>query len=178
MPLESVTERNPEGGPILEAEEQIKHTEQNTALYFGELSKGNGNLYITTKHVIWLSVEDANLGYSMDYYHILIHAVSTDTSSFPFPCIYSQLSSDDEEYNECRFVPGNHSLDSVNLIYNAMCEGAALNPDPEEEGEGDFFYNENEVEGDDMDGVTDEVDNLTMDDRFEDNMDEDEGQGS
>jgi len=31
-------------------------------------------------------------------------------------------------------------------VYKAFCDGAILNPDLEEEGEGEFIYNEEEVE--------------------------------
>ena len=79
----------------------------------------------------------------MDYYCIELHAICSDTSTFPESCLYCQLST--EEPSEARFVPQDSS--HLNTIYSALCEGAELHPDPEEEGEGDFMFNENEVFG-------------------------------
>jgi len=104
MPLLQVSQRQPDGSPVLEEGENVIRSEPNVALFFDvERSEGVGSLFITSKHVIWLSAEDQAKGFSMDYYFISIHALSTDTSSFPHSCIYCQLES--EETPEARLVP-------------------------------------------------------------------------
>jgi hypothetical protein len=151
MPLIAIREREPDGKPILGEDEVIQKYWSPSAvrLYVGEDAgtnglgpgEGVGSLYITNKHVIWLSDEDIQKGISIDFPYITLHAVCRDTNLFPLPCIYCQL--DSEELRELRFVP----IDSSNLyeIYQAFCEGAALNPDLEQEGEGDFVFNPEEV---------------------------------
>ena len=84
-----------------------------------------------------------------DYHAISMHAISRDaTTGFP-PCIYCQIDSSDIEdgYFEARFTPQDLtacmpsslynpqlvSLLGVNLvenIFDAMSEGAQMNPDP------------------------------------------------
>jgi nucleotide-sensitive chloride channel 1A len=111
---------------------------------------------------------------ALGYPQIVMHAISRD----PKPCIYLQLEDDNEgdfigaadgaqalateadeeeeeeegEVNpEIRIVPSDPA--SVEEIFKALCECAALNPDPEEEGEGDFYFDEGEV----MKGLDDET---------------------
>jgi hypothetical protein len=103
MPLLTVSERRPDGSPVLDEGESVIQETQNVALFFDTTQmEGVGTLFITSKHVIWLSAGDASKGYSMDYYFISLHALSTDTTTFPHPCIYCQLES--ETIPEARFV--------------------------------------------------------------------------
>ena len=98
MPLESFTSVDAAGRPQLEVDEQVSFTADNTQLFLrADKSEGQGTLFVTTKHLIWLSL-DHSVGYRMDYPYVLLHAVSRDTSSFPHPCLYAQL--DDEVAEE------------------------------------------------------------------------------
>jgi len=55
------------------------------------------------------------------------------------------VSEDEEALRELFLAPSDpNSLDEV---FKAFCKGASLNPDPTDEDEGDFFYNEAEVGG-------------------------------
>ncbi len=142
MPLVTITSRNADGSPVLKEGEQVLHSQPNVTLYFNpQKSEGNGTVYVTTMYVsfsyvcnylthcrnaIWLSSEDNNKGYSLDFPFISLHAVSRDTTHFPHQCLYCQLDvevpeeDDDEDeegmsdkpqngtaqvYSEARFVP-------------------------------------------------------------------------
>lgn len=162
MPLEKLSERNSDGSPILEDGEQIHYSQPQINFYFAvDDNQGLGTLFITNKRVIWLH-QNEKKGYSIDFYHLMCHAISREpTTHFSHSCIYCQLDIDDPNYFEARFVPEGtnsffdfseikltlSSLDSSSLtnIYEALCECAALNPDPVEEDEGEFFFNEDEV---------------------------------
>eukprot|EP00455_Lapot_gusevi_P047625 TRINITY_DN6467_c0_g1_i2.p1 TRINITY_DN6467_c0_g1~~TRINITY_DN6467_c0_g1_i2.p1 ORF type:complete len:203 (-),score=63.00 TRINITY_DN6467_c0_g1_i2:44-622(-) len=103
-----------------------------------------GDLFITSRQVIWLSSQDASKGFALDFPSISIHAVCRDPDSYPLPCIYCQLDlGDEEEINEVRFVPSD--AETLDILFHSFSEGASLNPDPEDEGAGDFYYNADEV---------------------------------
>jgi nucleotide-sensitive chloride channel 1A len=88
----------------------------------------------------------------------MCHALSRETGSLSQkPCIYAQMGksycwssivicvdNDDEETCEARFIP--EDSDKVEAIYTAFSECAAMNPDPIEEDEGNFFYNADEMD--------------------------------
>lgn len=71
-------------------------------------SLGQGVLYITSRRVIWLPSTasaavnesgDASMrhdGIDCDVQYILLHAISTDPTAFPKPCIYCQLDYSDD----------------------------------------------------------------------------------
>jgi hypothetical protein len=70
-------------------------------------------------------------------------------------------------------------------VYQGFCDGAILNPDLEEEGEGDFIYNEEEVErglhsenhveyASNMEGITNENGQFADDDDDEEEEDEED----
>ena len=111
---------------------------------------------------------------ALSYPQIVMHAISRD----PKPCIYLQLDDDNEggfigaadgaqalaseaddveeekkeEVNpEVRIVPSDPSI--VEEMFKALCECAALNPDPQEDNEGDFYFDEGEV----MNGLDEET---------------------
>ena len=53
---------------------------------------GSGTLFLTTEHITWISASEADKALSFHWRSVLMHAVSRDTSSFPHPCIYCQVS--------------------------------------------------------------------------------------
>lgn len=132
------------------------------------------------RRVVWVSnassSTDASLRTSLalSYPQIVMHAISRE----PKPCIYLQLDDDkeggfigaadgaqalaaeadnekeeeEEEVNpEIRIIPSDPL--SVEEMFKALCECAALNPDPHEEDEGDFYFDECEV----MNGLDEET---------------------
>ncbi|KAG6490132.1 hypothetical protein ZIOFF_051415 [Zingiber officinale] len=59
-----------------------------------------GSLYVTTRRVIWLSDADRGKGYAMDFLSLSLHVVSRDREAYPFPCIYTQIETGDEDDEE------------------------------------------------------------------------------
>jgi len=170
MPVFTVNSRSETGGPVLGEGEQILYTQQGVSLYFDpEISEGDGTLYVTNKHATWLSNTDPNKGFSIDFPFISLHAISRDKTYFPHECLYCQLDveaeedqradeedEDDEEngtsgstangttqYTEARFVASDPA--QLQPIFDAFSQGASLNPDIMDDEEGDFFFNEDEV---------------------------------
>jgi len=109
--------------------------------------------------VAWLPVDLASQALAAPFLAIDMHAVQGATSDGPGPCVYLQLScegddggagpanghdddddEDDEDdsasppIGEVRLVPADPS--DVDALFGAMCECAALNPDPSAPGEG------------------------------------------
>ncbi|CAK9256170.1 unnamed protein product [Sphagnum jensenii] len=169
-----------------------------------------GTLYVTTRRLVWLSDEDVHKGYVVDFLSLTMHAISRDEDAYPQPCIYSQIDGgedEDEEYEEdgtddgaeeplesenhgsvgdfshvteMRLVPRDAS--SLDHLFQVLCDCAALNPDPEgeQEGEGDWFFNEDEVMsnvigGDRANNHVDLAELLMQDPRFEDADEEESG---
>eukprot|EP00850_Spirogloea_muscicola_P000215 SM000001S04617 [mRNA] locus=s1:1251635:1253809:- [translate_table: standard] len=138
--------------------------------------EGPGSKYLTRgRRLVWLSDEDLQEGYAVDFVSLTMHAISRDTDAYPHPCIYMQIQGredDDEDHvgingdeeaegdpmaaeaapvedlsavKEMRLVPNDPS--TLDRIFQVLCECAALNPDPvvEQEGEGEWFFNSDEV---------------------------------
>lgn len=159
--------RASDGSPVPEHdEEQFVSQVTPVALRFGSsLNVGSGTLFISTSRVIWASSSQP-LVLALRYQQIVMHAISREgTEAGSKACLYLQLdeaeemqTGDEEEEEEEEevepemwLVPEEEA--KVDEVFKALCDCAALNPDPEEEGEGDFFFNEEEV----MAGLDDET---------------------
>ncbi|KAA6421981.1 MAG: chloride conductance regulatory ICln [Trebouxia sp. A1-2] len=143
------------GRPRLEDGENLAGDYPAVALVLGERDDaGQGHLYISSTRVIWLKDGQPDQGYFATFPTITMHAISQE----PQPCIYAQLepcgsNSQDEEsgeeeelYPEIRFIPSD--ANTLQDIFENLCQCAALNPDPVDEDDsdgGEFFYNEDEV---------------------------------
>eukprot|EP01111_Echinosteliopsis_oligospora_P017895 TRINITY_DN793_c0_g1_i1.p1 TRINITY_DN793_c0_g1~~TRINITY_DN793_c0_g1_i1.p1 ORF type:complete len:199 (-),score=66.51 TRINITY_DN793_c0_g1_i1:59-655(-) len=195
MGLEVFTQRNEQNGPILGEGEEMLYQHPHTSFYIqaNNISEGDGTLFITSKRVIWM--DGQSKGYVIDFPYISLHAISRDTSHFPHPCIYCQLDSDSEPVqedsddddenggtmtddvsndvdlstiSEARYVVSDPA--SLGTVFDAFSRGAAMNPDSEQEGEGDFFYDQEEIQR----GISDHLDSVLEDNtssQFEDNND-------
>ncbi|KAM9967614.1 hypothetical protein ACTFIW_001698 [Dictyostelium discoideum] len=140
----------------------------NTTLYIGSQSLGEGHIYVTNKNVHWISKNNITK-YTFNFYSIGLNAVFSKTDEFP-SSVYCQVDEivtvaennensdktkdeedqdedeenngdvdDDDVYTEIRFIPSDDS--KIHSIYDALCKGALLNPDSEDdEEEGDFYY--------------------------------------
>ncbi|XP_045583745.1 methylosome subunit pICln isoform X2 [Procambarus clarkii] len=171
-------------------EEGIRHRQCNTQAFMNQRELGFGTLYIAESRVSWAK-DGADEGFSLEYPHIAIHAVSRDVSSFAHPCLYlmvdakleetptnamsgdgSDSEDDDDEsaMTEVRFVPSDHF--SLEPMYKALNDCQLLHPDPE-----DQQSDENVGEEDDEDEGEYEVseNGYHMPGSSEDNM---EGAGS
>ncbi|MCO5609702.1 hypothetical protein L7F22_063934 [Adiantum nelumboides] len=117
------------------------------------------------RRLIWISDADYH-GYAVDFLSLSMHAISRDPEAYPLPCIYTQIEADDEfdygddagdelsdyqdsndlsRVQEMRLVPSDPSV--LDNLFKVLCDCALLNPDPveEHEGEGEWFFNEEEV---------------------------------
>mmetsp|Transcript_40113 Transcript_40113/g.76670 ORF Transcript_40113/g.76670 Transcript_40113/m.76670 type:complete len:182 (+) Transcript_40113:29-574(+) len=151
--------RDTNGAPFLDVDgdEQIHYQQASVCICFGNetIPQHPGTLYVTTRNVKWLSDSDVSKGYSFPFRAISMHAVSRDSESFPHPCIYMQIEGavegytpteeedeeDDDTATELRVVPGDP--DSLDQVFQAMCDCALLNPDPEDDdeaGDNQFFF--------------------------------------
>ena len=123
---------------------------------------GNGDLYVTSLRIVWLSKTINKASFEFDVPYIMLHAISKDISTYPKPCIYCQLdeeyievecngdgeldSDGDAEPTECFFAPAantttttiDEDFDLLMNIFESFSETAQLNPDPDEdEGQDD-----------------------------------------
>ncbi|PNW75717.1 hypothetical protein CHLRE_12g538150v5 [Chlamydomonas reinhardtii] len=144
-------------------EEELSSKYQDVEFVLGDdLNAGKGVLHLTTRRVVWVSSAAGGPALALRYPQIVMHAVSRDPSSYSRPCIYLQLDEGSEDMDmgggeedeegeegagdvsaEVRLVPGDES--KVDDMFKVLCDCAALNPDSEVEGEGDFFFDEAEV---------------------------------
>ncbi|TMW56142.1 hypothetical protein Poli38472_008790 [Pythium oligandrum] len=114
------------------------------------LNQTRGTLYVTTKRVLWIGDRTApRVGYGWEVSQITLHAISRDPAAFPQPCLYCQIGT--EKISEVRFVPAEDK--QLSELFSALSKSAEMNPDDEEDeddenlgGEGDWIYNEDEVE--------------------------------
>ncbi|PRP85635.1 hypothetical protein PROFUN_06424 [Planoprotostelium fungivorum] len=113
--------------------------------------EGTGQFYLTNQRAVWIAdaTEGEKAGWHIDFYHITCHAVAKANSfdGQTQDCIYCQLDNEEEDYYEMRVIPTEGTATTLSTLYKAFCDVAEMNPDPEEEGEGDFIFNEEEVNG-------------------------------
>ncbi|XP_043489262.1 methylosome subunit pICln [Polistes fuscatus] len=153
---------------FLAPQEGIRHEEPNTTVYVNSREVGKGTLYITESVLSWID-SDTQQGFSLNYQHISVHAISQDKQIHPRQCLYImvedfsdvQLSpstendseNEDDEGDtpttEMSFVPD----DTTNLeaIFEAMNQCQALNPDPQDSFSDDEEDIYEDAEEDDFD---------------------------
>ncbi|GLC40100.1 hypothetical protein PLESTB_001942900 [Pleodorina starrii] len=156
-----------------------------------DMNAGAGVLHLTTRRVVWVSSQPSGPAFALRYQQIMMHAISRDPTSYAKPCIYLQLDEGSEDMGmggaggdgeeeeeeeqvsaEVRLVPAEDA--KVDEIFKVLCDCAALNPDSEVEGEGDFFFDEAEV----MAGLDPQTRAAVIADRLEEGMDlDDQGEG-
>jgi hypothetical protein len=51
----------------------------------------SGTLYVTTRRLVWLSDDDLECGYAVNFLSLTMHAISRDQDAYPQPCIYTQV---------------------------------------------------------------------------------------
>jgi len=154
-------------------QEGVRHTQPAVATYVNRKSMGMGTLYISEARVSWVGIQGK--GFSLEYKHVALHAVSRDLTQFHQECLYLMIdvrlvdeegtpmstpntSGDDESgdegdseggMTEIRFVPDDAS--SLDSMFTAMSECQQLHPDTDdsisdaEEEEG--MYDDAEEDG-------------------------------
>lgn len=170
--LVAFEDRDSDGRPCLDSAsgESICAVQSSVSIALGDAPlQQPGTLHVTTKRLIWISDADQH-GYAVDFLSLSMHAISRDLDAYPMPCIYTQIEmEEDDDYDygddedgdemqdggrdagdlsrvqEMRFVPSDSSV--LENLFKTLCDCALLNPDPEEEreGEADWFFNEEEV---------------------------------
>ncbi|GMH33348.1 hypothetical protein BSKO_01182 [Bryopsis sp. KO-2023] len=153
--LEVVDAADATGRPNLQDDgEEVRGEYQDVQLVLGcNLIQGQGDLFITTKRVVWMKSGAASRGFAVDYQNIVMHAVSRDPEVASRACIYTQLDTslqhdeDDEGVDppdpEMRLIPAEEG--KVEEMFHVLSECAALNPDPlDETDEGDGFFYDSE----------------------------------
>jgi nucleotide-sensitive chloride channel 1A len=116
-----------------------------------EKMEGKGKLYVTSKRVLWISKEKA---FDFDVPFITLHAVSKDPQTYPKHCIYCQVDideadidndEDNELVTEFFLVPEEEK--DLSSIFDALSHAALVNPDPDEDEDGndDFIFNPDEM---------------------------------
>ena len=63
--------------------------QENTAVYINEKSLGMGDLYVSEARVSWVGI--SGQGFSLEYPHIAMHAVSRDLTQFHSACLYLMI---------------------------------------------------------------------------------------
>lgn len=176
--------RDPSGQPeMTEEDETLVASYDSVCLLFGDgTDAGAGVLHLTTRRVVWAAAQACC---ALSYKQIVMHAISRDPASHSKSCIYLQLdegsedmmAEGEEEEEECvpaelRFVP--HDEGKVEEIFKHMCDAAALNPDSDagEDGEGEFFFDRDEV----LAGVPPDVRAAVLAQELEAGMDVGEGE--
>ncbi|KAF8379301.1 hypothetical protein HHK36_028734 [Tetracentron sinense] len=172
--LRQFTERVGDGAgkPVLDAEndEELMHVQPGVAIVLDNRTpESPGTLYISTKRVFWLSDLERERGYSVDFFSLSLHAVSTDPEAYPSLCIYTQIETDadeDEESggsdSECNEILDVSKITEMRLVpsdpnqlvtlFDIFCECAELNPEPveEQEEEHNWIFSSDQMKDDDM----------------------------
>mmetsp|Transcript_15635 Transcript_15635/g.26885 ORF Transcript_15635/g.26885 Transcript_15635/m.26885 type:complete len:211 (+) Transcript_15635:53-685(+) len=140
--------------PQTSESDQVLFTHSKVALIQSvENTNDIGTLTITSTSVSWFN-EETSKGIQIDFPSIVMHAVANtedyeSLKAIGTKMIYCQLDStvandnndDDEELpQELRLIPIEDDKElherSISAIYDALCKGAELNPDPESDDEG------------------------------------------
>ncbi|GMT05684.1 hypothetical protein PENTCL1PPCAC_27858 [Pristionchus entomophagus] len=161
-------------GDVSIPEQGVRLIQEQVVAYLNDSPiAGEGTLAVTENSVTWISRGEAR-GFALSYPSIIMHAISTDISSFPHEHVLVvvdagradvqlahqelQTGAGDEEGGEeesegdqliLRFVPSDMS--ALDIIYKEMAECQELNPELE-----DMEEDEDEEEGEE--GVTAEFD--------------------
>ncbi|EFN80649.1 methylosome subunit pICln [Harpegnathos saltator] len=145
---------------FLTPQEGIRHEEQNTTVYINDREVGKGTFYITESVLSWVN-SDTQQGFSLEYPHISLHAISRDEQVHPRQCLYvmvdgkvdlpdmplllspdnsSENEDDDEDtpITEMRFAPDN--TNNLELMFQAMNACQALHPDPQDSFSDEDIY--------------------------------------
>ena len=97
---------------------------------------GAGRLRVTSRRVLW---EQPAHGFELLAKRVGLHAVTRDSATFPEPCLYVQLllsdAAADDAVSELFLVPPDAS--TLEPLFDALSRTAELNPDSDDESDGD-----------------------------------------
>ncbi|XP_012216924.1 methylosome subunit pICln [Linepithema humile] len=158
---------------FLPPQEGIRHEEPNTTVYINDREVGKGTFYITESVLSWVN-NDTQQGFSLEYPHISLHAISRDEQVHPRQCLYvmvdakvdlpdmplslsSENASENEDddtdtpITEMQFAPDN--TNNLESMFQAMNACQALHPDPQDSFSDEDIYEDAE---EDYEGEYDE----------------------
>merc|ERR1712137_399630 len=142
--------------------EGVKLMQSNTGAFINAKDLGRGLLYIAESRVSWVS-ESSGQGFSLEYPHISLHAISKDPTAFQHECLYLMLDCQLEEpeerpgndsdsdaesetkMTEVRFVPEDRGL--LEAMFQAMSVCQALHPDPNDSVSEEEDFDDADEEG-------------------------------
>lgn len=126
----------------------IKHQQASTTVHINDREIGKGTMFITESRLSWVNTSSGQ-GFSLEYPHIALHAVSRDLQAHPSECLYILLDTEidtdsqprsgsgDEDSDagvqdmtEMRFVPDDKGM--LDAMFHAMSECQSLHPDPQD----------------------------------------------
>merc|ERR1712003_252465 len=140
-------------------EEGVRLRVDNVATFINRKQLGMGSLFISEARCSWVGIQGQ--GFSLEYPHIALHAVSRDLTQFHQECLYLMIDvrlvdetgtpmstptssdagsdSDNEEdsdggMTEIRFVPDDKT--QLDRMFAVMSECQALHPDEDDSGDG------------------------------------------
>ncbi|XP_011494168.1 PREDICTED: methylosome subunit pICln [Ceratosolen solmsi marchali] len=145
---------------FLAPQDGIRHEEQNATLYINNREIGKGTLYITESVLSWIN-NDTRQGFSLEYLHISLHAISRDVQVHPRQCLYMIVDikvdfpddptlepndnnesntddnndDDDDDDSDAPITEMRFAPDNINSLeamFQAMKECQALHPDPQD----------------------------------------------
>ncbi|PSN35455.1 hypothetical protein C0J52_06626 [Blattella germanica] len=140
----------------------IKHQQPLTTVHVNNREIGKGTLFITESRLSWVN-NTSGQGFSLEYPHIALHAVSRDLQAHPSECLYilvdTEIDQDNErgdedsesgtqDMTEMRFIPDDKGM--LDAMFHAMSECQSLHPDPQDsfsDDEESFEDAEEEEEG-------------------------------
>ncbi|XP_066592963.1 methylosome subunit pICln isoform X6 [Prorops nasuta] len=149
-------------------QEGVRLEEQNTTVYINDREVGKGTLFITESVLSWVN-SATQQGFSLEYPHISLHAISRDEQVHPRQCLYIMVDakidlpdmplessadngSDNEDEDddpdtvmtEMRFAPDN--TNNLEAMFQAMNQCQALHPDPQDSFSDEDIYEDAEEE--------------------------------
>ncbi|KAL0124885.1 hypothetical protein PUN28_006629 [Cardiocondyla obscurior] len=151
---------------FLPPQEGIRHEEPNTTVYINNREVGKGTFYVTESVLSWVD-SDTHQGFSIEYPHISIHAISRDEHVHVRPCLFvmvdakvdlpdmplplsSENGSENEDegdspMTELQFAPDNPN--NLDYMFQAMNVCQSLHPDPQDSFSDEDIYEDAEEEG-------------------------------
>jgi len=133
----------------------IRHEQPSTTVHINDREIGKGTLFITES--------SSGQGFSLEYPHIALHAVSRDLQAYPSECLYilvdTEIDPDTHPHGDCgdedseagmqdttemRFVPDDKGM--LDAMFHAMSECQSLHPDSQDS------FSEDEESFEDADG--------------------------
>ncbi|KAE8742289.1 hypothetical protein FOCC_FOCC012168 [Frankliniella occidentalis] len=162
------------------AEEVIRHQQDNTAVLMNDRNVGKGTLYISESRVSWVNTSSRE-GFTLEYPGISLHAVSRtpveclymmlDTNHLPIEGYNNEKESGDEEDSDedpedgqntiLKFLPDDTA--ALEAMYQAMSQCQALHPDPDQQSDSDPENIFVDADGEEAEGEDDGQDDAEYD---------------